>query len=72
MAAAIAASNGVLPLVGWMALSVPTALVRVSLKWTRVALEGCTLLSSDGDSMCIVVTFTIFELRLDATINLVD
>jgi hypothetical protein len=53
LAAAIAASNGVLPPVGGMALSVTLLRVEASLKKTRLALEGCTLVSSDGDSVSI-------------------
>jgi len=58
VAAAIAASNGVLVPVGGMALSV-ASLRGGAMKCTRIAFEGCALLSLDVDSDSIMVVFTI-------------
>ena len=59
MAAAIAASNGVLVPVWGMTLSVASLRGEVLLKWTRIAFEGCALVLSDGDSDSIIGGLTI-------------
>ena len=53
VAAAIAASNGVLPLVGGMALSEALLLGESATRHTLLAPKGCTVVSLDGNSDCI-------------------
>ncbi len=53
VAVAIAASNGVLLLVGGMALSDALSLGESAARRTLLAIKGCTMVLLDGDSNCI-------------------
>ncbi len=71
MAAAIAASNGVLPLVGGMALSEASLLGEASSRQIHLAPEGCTLVLLDGNSISIGGTCTVSKMKMECYNQLV-